>query len=79
LLQKAKETPDEKKVIEFLKKADTLNPSDYIAPMTLGELYYESGEYVLAKEYLLKAKALFPAYETERQAIEDLLKKINEQ
>jgi uncharacterized protein HemY len=55
-----------------------LNPSDYMASMTLGELYYESGEYALAKQYLLKAKKLFPAYETERQTIENLIKKIDE-
>ncbi len=79
MLQKAKKIQDDKKVIGFLNKADNLNPSDYMASMTLGELYYKSGEYAQAKQYLLKAKKLFPAYETERQTIENLIKKIDEQ
>lgn len=78
LQQKAKKAKDDKKVIELLKKAENLNPSDYIVAMTLGELYYKTGRYETAKQYLLDAKKRFPAYETERQAIENLIGKIDE-
>ena len=78
LQQKAKKTQDDKKVIELLEKAENLNPSDYIVAMTLGEFYYKIGQYDTAKQYLLNAKKRFPAYETERQAIENLVRKIDE-
>jgi len=78
LQQKAKKTQDDKKAIELLKKAENLNPSDYFVSMTIGELYYKIGRYDTAKQYLLNAKKRFPAYETERQAIENLLGKIDE-
>lgn len=78
LQQKAKKTQNDKKAIDLLQKADNFNPDDYIAAMMLGELYYKTGQYDTAKQYLLNAKKRFPAYKAERQAIENLIRKIDE-
>jgi tetratricopeptide (TPR) repeat protein len=79
LQQNAKKTQDDKKAIALLKESDDLNPRDYISAMMLGELYYKTGQYETAQHYLLEAKKRLPAYEIERQDIENLLKKISEQ
>ena len=54
-------------------QAASLNPSSYLPHLMAGKAALAAGQVSKAQEHLLKAKALVPAYESERKLIDEKL------
>ena len=58
------------------KEAIVLSPSLYLPHLLAGKAALEAERFAEAKEYLHQAKVLFPAYESERSGIKEMLDRI---
>jgi tetratricopeptide (TPR) repeat protein len=63
--------------MDRLAKASELNPDSYTPCYLLGKMAFGEGAAAEARAWLERAAARYPAYESERREIEDLLRRIN--
>ena len=66
-----------KEAVDQLAKANELNPDSYMPAYLLGKTTFKEGAAAEARKWLERAAARYPAYESERRDIEDLLRRID--